>query len=141
MGAELPGRNSSRVDNGVTPENPTGAPVSGFGNVLTQAWIVHDLDQRWAAALGEQLIAPTSTNGVASDAWEQVTILTVRAMLPEISPGSFVASASSITAASSLHKANGETVARRILATAATSCRRHCLRNRFRNEPGAPENL
>jgi hypothetical protein len=28
--------------NGVTPENPTGATVSGFGNLLTQAWIVHD---------------------------------------------------------------------------------------------------
>ena len=45
--------------NGVTPENPTGATVSGFGNVLGQAWIVHDLDQRWAVALGGQLIAPT----------------------------------------------------------------------------------
>jgi hypothetical protein len=38
--------------NGVTPTNPTGATVSGFGNVLGQAWIVHDLDQRWAVALG-----------------------------------------------------------------------------------------
>jgi hypothetical protein len=56
--------------NAVTPENPNGATVSGFGNVLTQAWIVHDLDQRWAVALGGQLIAPTSTNGVATDAWE-----------------------------------------------------------------------
>ena len=73
--------------NGVTPENPAGATVSGFGNVLTQAWIVHDFDQRWAVALGGQLIAPTSTNGVATDAWEQVTGFVVRAMLPEISPG------------------------------------------------------
>jgi hypothetical protein len=32
----------------VAPENPTGATASGFGNVLTQAWIVHDFDQRWA---------------------------------------------------------------------------------------------
>jgi hypothetical protein len=77
--------------NGVTPENPTGATVSGFGNVLTQAWIVHDFDQRWAVALGGQLIAPSSTNGVATDAWEQVTGFVVRAMLPEISPGSYFA--------------------------------------------------
>ena len=77
--------------NGVTPENPTGATVSGFGNVLGQAWIVHDFDQRWAVALGGQLIAPTSTNGVATDAWEQVTGFVVRAMLPEISPGSYFA--------------------------------------------------
>jgi hypothetical protein len=77
--------------NGVTPENPTGATASGFGNILTQMWIVHDLDQRWAVALGGQLIAPTSTNSVASDAWEQVTGFVVRAMLPEISPGSYFA--------------------------------------------------
>ena len=77
--------------NGVTPENPTGATVSGFGNVLGQAWIVHDFDQRWAVALGGQLIAPTSTNGVATDAWEQVTGFVVRAMLPEISAGSYFA--------------------------------------------------
>ena len=76
---------------GVTPENPTGATVSGFGNVLTQAWIVHDFDQRWAVALGGQLIAPTSTNSVATDAWEQVTGVVVRAMLPEISSGSYFA--------------------------------------------------
>ena len=68
--------------NGVGPQNPTGATVSGFGNVLGQAWIVHDLDQRWAVALGGQLIAPTSTNSVATDAWEQVTGVVVRAMLP-----------------------------------------------------------
>ena len=73
--------------NGVTPTNSTGATVSGFGNVLGQAWVVHDLDQRWAVALGGQLIAPSSTNGVASDACEQVTGFVVRAMLPEISPG------------------------------------------------------
>jgi hypothetical protein len=52
---------------------------------------VHDIDQRWAVALDGQLIAPTSTNGVATDAWEQVTGLVVRAMLPEISPGSYFA--------------------------------------------------
>ena len=75
----------------VTPENPSGRIISGFGNVLGQAWIVHDIDQRWAVALGGQLIAPTSTNGVASDAWEQVTGFVVRAMLPEISPGSYFA--------------------------------------------------
>jgi hypothetical protein len=77
--------------NAVTSRNPTGATVSGFGNVLTQAWIVHDINQRWAVALGGQLIAPSSTNGVATNAWEQVTGFVVRAMLPEISPGSYFA--------------------------------------------------
>ncbi len=77
--------------NGVTPGNPAGAAVSGFGNVLVQAWIVHDIDARWAVALGGQLIAPTASNGVATDAWEQVTGFVVRAMLPEISAGSYFA--------------------------------------------------
>lgn len=75
----------------VTPQNPTGGVVTGFGNVLTQAWIVHEIDQRWAVALGGQLIAPTATNGVATNAWEQVTGVVVRAMLPEISQGSYFA--------------------------------------------------
>jgi hypothetical protein len=37
------------------------------------------------------LIAPSSTNGVATDAWEQVTGFVVRAMLPEVSPGTYFA--------------------------------------------------
>ena len=77
--------------NGVTSENASGATVYGFGNVLAQAWLVYDIDQRWAVAVGGQLIAPSSTNGVASNSWEQVTGFVVRAMLPEISPGSYFA--------------------------------------------------
>jgi hypothetical protein len=42
-------------------------------------------------SFGGQLIAPTSTYSVASDAWEQVTSFVVRAMLSEISPGSYFA--------------------------------------------------
>ena len=64
--------------------------------MLVQAWIVHEIDERWAVALGGQLIAPTSTNGVATDAWEQVTGFVVRAMLPEISKGSYFAPAGSL---------------------------------------------
>src|SRR4029077_13929437 len=47
--------------------------TSGFGNVLTQGWLVYQINPRWAVAAGAQAIAPTSTNGVASDAWEEVT--------------------------------------------------------------------
>jgi hypothetical protein len=71
--------------NGVTSENPSGQVMSGFGNVLTQDWLVYQIDPRWAVAAGAQAIAPTSTNGVASDAWEQVTGAVVRVMLPELS--------------------------------------------------------
>jgi hypothetical protein len=75
----------------VTPENPGGQVISGFGNVLTQGWFVYEIDPRWAVAAGVQAIAPTSTNGVASDSWEEVTGAVVRVMLPEISQGSYFA--------------------------------------------------
>ena len=80
-------------ENGVTPENPTGATVSGFGNVLSQAWIVHDLDQRWAVALGGQ---GADRADLDKRSWrltpgQRCHGLVVRAMLPEISPGSYFA--------------------------------------------------
>jgi len=78
-------------NNAVTSQNPTGQQEWGFGNVRTQAWVIREIDQRWAAALGAQLIAPTSTNGVAPPTWEEVTGFVVRAMLPEVSPGSYFA--------------------------------------------------
>jgi hypothetical protein len=77
--------------NPVTPENPSGQVISGFGNVLTQGWLVYEINPRWAIAAGAQAIAPTSTNGVASDAWEEVTGGVVRVMLPEVSEGSYFA--------------------------------------------------
>jgi hypothetical protein len=77
--------------NPVTPENPGGQVISGFGNVLTQGWLVYQINPRWAVAAGAQAIAPTSTNGVASDAWEEVTGGVVRVMLPEVSEGSYFA--------------------------------------------------
>jgi hypothetical protein len=79
------------ANNAVTPENPAGHLIWGFGNILTQAWVIHEIDQRCAVALGGQLIPPTSTNGVALETWEQVTGFVVRAMLPELSPGSYFA--------------------------------------------------
>ena len=77
--------------NGVTSENPSGQVVSGFGNVLTQGWLVYQINPRWAVAAGAQAIAPTSTNGVATDDWEEVTGAVVRVMLPELSQGSYFA--------------------------------------------------
>jgi hypothetical protein len=75
--------------NPVTPENPSGQLISGFGNVLTQGWLVYEINPRWAIAAGVQAIAPTSTNGVASDNWEEVTGGVVRVMLSEVSEGSY----------------------------------------------------
>jgi hypothetical protein len=77
--------------NPVTPQNPSGQVITGFGNVLTQSWLIYEINPRWAVAAGAQVIAPTATNGVASDAWEEVTGAVVRMMLPELSEGSYFA--------------------------------------------------
>jgi hypothetical protein len=77
--------------NPATPENPGGQVISGFGNVLAQGWLVYEINPRWAIAAGAQAIAPTSTNRVASDAWEEVAGGVVRVMLPEVSEGSYFA--------------------------------------------------
>jgi len=77
--------------NAVTSQNQSGQTVTGFGNVLTQSWLIYEIDRRWAVAAGAQVIAPTSTNGVASNAWEEVTGAVVRLMLPELSEGSYFA--------------------------------------------------
>ena len=77
--------------NPVTPQNPSGQVITGFGNVLTQSWLIYEINPRWAVAAGAQVIAPTATNGVASDAWEEVTGAMVRVMLPELSEGSYFA--------------------------------------------------
>ena len=65
--------------------------ITGFGNVLTQGWFIYEINPRWAVAAGVQVIAPTATNGVASDAWEEVPGAVVRVMLPELSEGSYFA--------------------------------------------------
>jgi hypothetical protein len=77
--------------NPVTPQNPSGQVITGFGNLLTQSWLIYEINPRWAVAAGAQVIAPTATNGVASDAWEEVTGAVVRVMLPELSEGSYFA--------------------------------------------------
>ena len=77
--------------NPVTPQNPSGQVITGFGNVLAQSWFIYEINPRWAIAAGVQVIAPTATNGVASDAWEEVPGAVVRVMLPELSEGSFFA--------------------------------------------------
>ena len=77
--------------NPVTPQNPSGQVITGFGNVLTQSWFIYEINPRWAIAAGAQVIAPTATNGVASDAWEEVPGAVVRVMLPELSEGSYFA--------------------------------------------------
>lgn len=77
--------------NAVTPDNPTGQWESGIGNVLTQASLIRTFSEQWAAGVGAQIIAPTSTNGLASGKWEEVTGFAVRSMLPDISPGSYFA--------------------------------------------------
>ena len=77
--------------NPVTPQNPSGQVINGFGNVLSQSWLIYEINPRSAVAAGAQVITPTATDGGASDAWEQVTGAVVRVMLPELSAGSYFA--------------------------------------------------
>jgi hypothetical protein len=57
----------------------------------TRHWLIYEINPRWAVAAGAQVIAPTATNGVASDAREEVTGAVVRVMLPELSEGGYFA--------------------------------------------------
>jgi hypothetical protein len=91
MGTCLQIRNPCRLDQRRDAGKPQRTAGERLRNVLTQGWLVYKIDPRWAVAAGAQAIAPTSTNGVASDAWEQVTGAVVRVMLPELSEGSYFA--------------------------------------------------
>ena len=77
--------------NAVTSDNPTGQWESGLGNVLARASLIRAFNEQWAVGVGAQIVAPTSTNGLASGKWEEVTGLVIRRMLPDVSPGSYFA--------------------------------------------------
>ena len=92
MGAKLPNEHFRVVwTNEVTPENQNWARlVSGFGRSRSSAG---SCTTSINAGRSRSVVttAPTSTNSVATNAWEQVTGVVVRAILPEISPGSYFA--------------------------------------------------
>ena len=64
----------------------------GTADLLSEADVIHYLNERWAIAAGAQVLFPTASRDVTGDdTWIVGPSGLVRAMLPEISPDSFVA--------------------------------------------------
>jgi hypothetical protein len=72
-----------------TDANPSAAYRAGLGRVLLQAYVADLLDDRWAMAAGSQLVTAASASNYGSGNWDMLPILAARAMLPEISEGSY----------------------------------------------------
>ena len=73
-------------------DDPGDAWRFGSGDLLSEADVIHYLNERWAMAAGTQVLFPTASHDVTGDdTWIIGPSGLVRAMLPEISPDSFVA--------------------------------------------------
>lgn len=75
--------------NAISSENPEGDFIYGLGDAYTQAALIRTFDSRWAAGIGLRLITPTGQDFLTSDKWRLMPQAAVRAMLPEISSGSY----------------------------------------------------
>lgn|SRR6185437_1248373 len=75
-----------------TDANPSGAYRAGLGRVLLQVYAADLLDDRWAVAAGSQLVTAAAASNYGSGNWDMVPILAARALLPEISEGSYFVS-------------------------------------------------
>ena len=70
---------------------PTTIQNSGLSDIFFQAALFHPIDDRWAFGFGARLIAPSLSAGVGQNGWEIMPLAGVRAMLPELSAGSYFA--------------------------------------------------
>jgi hypothetical protein len=78
--------------NGPPSDDPGGGFQGGFGNLLNQVGLIYTPNDRWAFAAGSQVKWPTASRATAgSSAYQVLPGAIVRAMLPELSPGSFFA--------------------------------------------------
>lgn len=73
----------------VTDANPDGGYQLGLGRPLAQAYVADILGDRWAFAMGSQLVGPASSSAFGSGNWEIVPIMALRYMLPEFTQGSY----------------------------------------------------
>jgi hypothetical protein len=82
----VPGVLSSKV----TSTNPNGSYQFGIGRIATQAYFANVIDDRWAYAIGARITEPAASGTqFGSGNWDGGPLFGVRAMLPEISEGSF----------------------------------------------------
>jgi hypothetical protein len=77
------------LSNTVSTDNPGGGMREGIGRPLVSAYLADRLDDRWAFAFGLRLVAPASASTFGSGNWDAVPLLAVRALLPELSDGSY----------------------------------------------------
>jgi hypothetical protein len=77
------------VKDAITADDPDGAYVGGLGDADVQAALIDTISARWAAGGGLRIVAPTGTNDLTGGTWQALPIVGARAMLPEISDGSF----------------------------------------------------
>jgi hypothetical protein len=78
------------ASNAVTMGNLGGDYGYGVGRPLVSAFLANILNDRWAYAFGSQIVAPAASGKqFGSGNWDVRPFLAVRAMLPEISDGSY----------------------------------------------------
>ena len=75
--------------NPITSDNPTGEFAEGLGDADVQAALIRTINARWAAGTGMRIITPTGAPDITSGKWQAMPIIGARAMLPELSEGSF----------------------------------------------------
>ena len=75
--------------NPITSDNPTGEFAEGLGDADVQAALIRTINARWAAGAGMRIIGPTGAPDITSGKWQAMPIIGARAMLPELSEGSF----------------------------------------------------
>jgi hypothetical protein len=75
--------------NPIAADDPTGEFVDGLGDADVQAALIRTIDARWAAGAGVRIVAPTGAPDLTSGKWQALPIIGARAMLPELSEGSF----------------------------------------------------
>lgn len=76
--------------NVATAGNPDGDYQSGLGRLLFLGYVGHDLDDRQAVGLGDEIMSPAiSGSAFGSGNWDMLPLGGYRYMLPEIGPGSY----------------------------------------------------
>jgi hypothetical protein len=73
----------------ISADHPSGDYLYGLGDVDFQAALIEDINALWAAGGGLRIIAPTGPDNITSGKWQMMPIVGARAMLPEVSDGSY----------------------------------------------------
>jgi hypothetical protein len=73
----------------ISSDHPSGDYLYGVGDADFQAALIEQINQQWAAGGGLRIIAPTGPDNITSGKWQMMPIVGARAMLPELSAGSY----------------------------------------------------